>query len=146
MTASSCQYSRNIELNATLINRKLSSAKLLVMRKKQRKKIFLISSVVSLVGLITIILFLPPTFEISFSLLSLPIIYISFILIFLFLYSLTAYVFKSFIHGILVGLFPITYLILRLNDLRNPIFFILLLGLFIAMEILLVQMTKKNPL
>jgi len=119
---------------------------LIPMNRKKRKKIFLITALISLVSITVIILLLPPTFEISLPFLSLPIIWLTFVFIFLFLYSLTAYIFRSFIHGILVGLFPITYLILRLNDVTGPIFFILLLGLFVAMEILLVQVMKKNPL
>ena len=125
---------RNYLIKKSILNSWYNNPILNPMHRKKRKRIFLITSLISLIGLTAIILFLPPTFAISLPFLSLPIFWLTFILIFFFLYSLTAFVFRSFIHGILVGLFPITYLVLRLNDVTGPIFFILLLGLFVAME------------
>jgi hypothetical protein len=66
------------------------------------------------------------------------------LLIGIFFYSVTAYLFRSFIHGILVGLFPVIYLIMRLNDLTSPLFFVLLAAIFVVLEILLVQFTRKH--
>ena len=62
----------------------------------------------------------------------------------IFFYSLIAYLFRSFIHGILVGLFPVIYLIMRLNDLTSPLIFVLLAAIFVVLEILLVQFTRKH--
>lgn len=99
----------------------------------------------SLLALLYCFYFLPPTFVISFMGITISILYVIFLFLFLFFYSLTAYLFRSFVHGILIGLFPIFYLTMRLNDLRNPIFFVLLAGIFVALEILLLQFTKPKP-
>jgi len=47
-------------------------------------------------------------------------------------------------HGFLLALFIISYLLLRLNDLNHPIFFVLLAGFFIALEFFFAQSEKKQ--
>ena len=112
------------------------------MVKRPRKKIFLALAFLSFVALCIFIYAFPPTMQLSLGFVSLPILLFAFLCLFLFLYSLTAYLFRSFIHGILVGLFPIVYLFMRLQDLKSPLFLVLLAGIFVALEILLVQLTK----
>jgi hypothetical protein len=93
--------------------------------------------------LVSIFLF-PPDLSLKLSLITIPLYAALFIVAFLFLYSLTAYLTRSFIHGILIGLFPVVYLIMRLNELTNPLFFVLLAGIFVGLELLLVQLTSKK--
>lgn len=65
-------------------------------------------------------------------------------LIFFLFFAIGTLLFKTRTHGFLLASFIISYLILRLNDLNHPIFFILLAGLFIALEFLFAQSEKKH--
>lgn len=112
------------------------------MARKQRKRIFLLVAVLSLGGIVALINFSSPEAIISIGWVSIPSYIILFPLIFVSLYSLTAYAFRSFIHGILLGIFPVVYLTMRMNELTSMLFLVLLAAIFITLEILLVQLTR----
>ena len=65
-----------------------------------------------------------------------PVIALFLALLFIFLFSLSAFILTSTRRGVLIGLFAVIYLILRLNNLTHPFFLIMLLILFACVELL----------
>jgi hypothetical protein len=93
--------------------------------------------------LVLLVVFLPPTFTVSTPLFSFSILYILFLLVFLLFFGIGTLVFKSRSHGLLLSSFVIVFLILRLNDLKHPLFLALLIALFITLEFFFAQTNKK---
>jgi len=102
--------------------------------KKALKFLFL--SLFSLGGLIYLIVFFPPTLTLQIAQLALPVFYILFPILFLFLFSLVTYFFRSSKHGLLLATFVNIYLIFRLNNLTHLFFLVLLFALFLILELL----------
>src|SRR5438270_781565 len=110
------------------------------MRPRKRPPIFLFLSILFLVLLLLLIFFFSPVwkFKIGFAYLraELEILYPFFALLFLVLFCTFSYIFNSKKHGLLIGLFVISWLLLRINSLTHPFFLLLLLGLFLMFELL----------
>ncbi|HSA83865.1 MAG TPA: hypothetical protein VLF20_03180 [Patescibacteria group bacterium] len=108
------------------------------MRQRKRSIVLLIISILSFLALAYLIFFISPDYQLlvprSFSVVGSSLIFF-FPLLFLFCFSLITYLFKSKTHGLLVGLFVITFLLFRLSNLTHPFFFILLAGLFLTLEL-----------
>jgi len=106
------------------------------MRGKRRPVKLLAAGIFFLILQIILIIYLPP--DIQFSIYNKPIyvLYIFFPVLFLFLFSLGSYLFNNKIHGLLLALFVISYLLFRLNNLTHPFFLLLLLALFVVLEFL----------
>lgn len=107
-----------------------------MVRQRKRSLTLLILALFSLITMLLLVGFFPPTHEFPLFTLQIPILYIFFITLFLCCFSATSYFFKSKVHGILLGLFLVSILVFRLNNLTHPFFFILLAGLFLTLELL----------
>ena len=90
----------------------------------------------SFILLALLIYFVPPATSYTIYSLHLSVILGFFLLLFIFLFAVSSYLFKSKIHGILIATLAITYLIFRQNDLTHPFFALLLLALFLVLELL----------
>jgi len=117
------------------------------MRHHKRPLPLLIIGIISLGTLAALIYFFSPNTTLTFQqtltnfplifdkYLQIPPIYLFFILIGIFLFSMGTYIFRSKAHGILIAALVITYLLFRLNRLTHPFFLILLLALFFVLEL-----------
>lgn len=99
---------------------------------------------VTLLLLTLIIIFIPPSFRLTAPFFSLSIISIALPLVFLLFFAIGTLLFKTRMHGLLLSLFIVSYLLLRLNELNHPIFFVLLAAFFIALEFYFDQSGKKH--
>lgn len=106
------------------------------MHRRRRPLVYLFLSILSLAGLIGLFFFVSPVYQIPLAVVQLPIIVPFFILLVLFCFSVVTYSFKSRKHGILFSLFVLTYLLLRMFGFTHPLFFLLLLGIFLTFEML----------
>jgi hypothetical protein len=105
---------------------------------------FLLSGIVSFGILGALIFFVPPSFQLSISGVSLSILPLFFVLLFVGLFCLGTLALKTIKHGILLGSFFVCYSIMRLNGLTHPFFLLLLFGIFLALELLFVGSKKKE--
>ncbi len=114
---------------------------------KKRSIVSLFFSIIIL-GLFLFLVFLfPPDQKLSlpFQSIYIPSLPVFFLLIFLFLATLIIYLFRSLIHGVLIGLFVVSYLLLRLNNLTQPFFLLILALMFLLLEFLFYQKKKQTP-
>lgn len=112
------------------------------MHRRRRPPLYLFLSILSLAGLVALFFSVPPSYQIPLAVIQLPIVIPFFMLLILFCFSAVAYIFKSRKHGILVSLFVTIYLILRLLGFTHPLFFLLLLGIFLTFEMLFTNKTS----
>jgi hypothetical protein len=105
---------------------------------------YLIYSLSSFVAVIVLIVYLSPSYEMSFMGFRLSIIVPFFIVIFLLIYCLGRLIIKSKKHALIIALFVVSYLLFRLNGLTHPLFLILLLALFLVVEFLFSQHENSN--
>lgn len=112
------------------------------MERKKRKRHLLLAGTISFFLFLFYLNFVSPDQRITFFTIQLPPLIPFFFLLFLFLYCFTTYLTHRGLNGLLVSVFITAYLLLRLNNLTHPIFFLLLLALFIVLELLL---TSKKP-
>ena len=113
----------------------------------RRKKPFwlLVISLLSLGGLIYLVFFNPPSYQLPLPLealarweitnYKLPITVVFFLLLFTFLLSLITYLSRNARRGATIGLLIIVYLIFRMLHLNSPYFLLLLIALFISLEL-----------
>lgn len=106
------------------------------MRRKKRNLGFLILSFLSLATLFFLIINYSPSFNISLFNLNISIVFLFLSFVFLFFYSFFSFLLSNKRRGALIGLFMVAYLILRLNQLTNLFFAILLVILFGSLELL----------
>lgn len=90
------------------------------------------------------VLYFPPTYRISIQQFSFSILYVFFISLFLLIFFTGEVVLKNKKHGFFIALFVISYLIFRLNDLTHPLFFFLLLALFLVLEFFFARQNIKE--
>lgn len=100
--------------------------------KRHSRKILLLATFLSLLGVVGIIFFLPPTTSYDLGILSLSILLAFFPLFFIFTFGLITLIFRRPIFGILVGVLFTALMLLRLGGLTHPLFIVLVLGLFIT--------------
>jgi hypothetical protein len=114
----------------------------------KRKGFFLLLFVcfLSLGSILGLLFFLSPTFQFSVGFTSLSIFPLFFVFLFLFLFSLVAVLSRSKKHGILLGLFVDSYLLLRLEKLTHPFFLVLLAAIFLALELLFTRRKVESHL
>lgn len=105
------------------------------MRRKRPLK-YLALSILSLASISGVIYFLTPSqllpilnYKLSVMNLFLPVL-------FLFIFSTTTYISKSSKHGVLLGLFMVSIISFKLNNLTHPFFFLLLAALFLVLELM----------
>lgn len=98
----------------------------------------------SLAASILLVFYFPPTYQISIQQYHFPILYLFFISLFSFLFFIIAIILRSKKHGFFIGLFVVTYLIFRLNDLTHPLFVFLLIALFLVTEFLFTGHNDKQ--
>ena len=110
--------------------------KVWIMRKRKRSLKYLFLSIVSLPALIALIYFFSPAKYLSVFSFQFSVFSLLFPLLFIFIFSITTYISKSPNHGILLGLFAISALLFRWNNLAHPFFFLLLAALFLVLELL----------
>lgn len=85
--------------------------------------------------LVLVIFFLvPPSTQIPLGFTSFSIRYVALTLVYLLFFGIGTLIFKTRLNGTLLALFVISFLVLRLNDLKHPIFFVILAALFITVE------------
>lgn len=103
-------------------------------RKRSWKLLFV--SMLAFVGLVYLIWGVDPeqtVLVLSYPLSIFPLFFIS---LFLFLFGITSFLFKSKVHGILIAMIIVAYLLFRQNDLTHPFFAILLLALLLVLELM----------
>ena len=83
-----------------------------------------------------LIFYFPPNYQMSIQQYSFSILYLFFASLFLFLFFTGVFVLRSKKHGFFIGLFAVSYLLLRMNNLTHPLFLFLLLALFLVTEFL----------
>lgn len=115
------------------------------MHRKKRSLLFLFSGLLSLILIFYFLVKIDPKtsfylsdflpVEIIASWNTIPSVYIFLALIFIFLFSLFTFLSRNKRRGIFIGAFVASYLILRLQNLTQFYFFIILLALFITLEI-----------
>jgi hypothetical protein len=93
--------------------------------------------------LITTILIIPPTMQISVLFFSFSVLYLVFPLVFLLFFGIGTLIFKSRFHGLLLATTVLCFLLLRLNGLKHPLFTVLLIAIFIVLEFFFAQTGKK---
>lgn len=107
--------------------------------KSFSKKIFLINFLLALFFITSassIIILFPPDYAISIYSMNFPIIGLLYTAMFLAIYFLLNSLFPNKKHGLLIALFTVIYLIFRAYNLRDPLFLLLLLALFLTSEFL----------
>lgn len=99
---------------------------------------FLLLSIVTFAMLGFTVYFFPPDYSVvPFQLpVQIPIVYFFYTLLFLGFFTLGSFIFKSKVHGVLIALVVIAYLLFRQNDLTHPFFALLLAALFLVLELL----------
>ncbi|MBI2031498.1 MAG: hypothetical protein HYT08_02675 [Candidatus Levybacteria bacterium] len=105
------------------------------MRRGKRPFWLLAISLLSLVFLIYLIVSLSPNYQFSTLNFQLPILPVFLLTVFLSLFFSFSYIFINFRRGFVVGLFTVTYLLLRLFDLTHIFFLIILTILFLTLEL-----------
>ncbi|MBI3984396.1 MAG: hypothetical protein HY344_00425 [Candidatus Levybacteria bacterium] len=105
------------------------------MRKRKKLLILPVLSVISLICLIYLVFAFSPNTTVSFSSLKITAIPIGFLLLFIFLWTTVWFIFANKIQGLLLATFSLIYLILRLNNLNQTFFLVLLFILFAATEL-----------
>lgn len=113
------------------------------MRRKKRTWKFLIISILSFLTLIALITSFSPYQSLSLKFASISIVNIFYIVLALFLFSLSTFILKSKKHGILISIFVVTYFIFRASNLTHPFFFLLLMALFLTLELLFTSKREK---
>lgn len=94
--------------------------------------------------LILIIVFVSPHSLINLVLVEFSVLYPVFFLVFLVFFGIGTLLFKSRFHGMLLSLFVIFFLLLRVNDLKQPIFTVILIALFITTEFFFSQSSTQK--
>lgn len=105
------------------------------MRKRKKLLILPILSIISLACLTYLIFAFPPNTLIVFYNFKITALPIAFLLSFIFIWTLFWFVFANKIQGLLLSIFPLIYLILRLNNLTQTFFLVLLFILFAGLEL-----------
>src|SRR3989344_585198 len=105
------------------------------MRRKKRPFWSLVLSLLSLVSLLYLSFSFPPNYLFRIMNYELGIMVFFFMLIFLFCFSLFAFLFNNNRRGLFIGLFVVSYLLLRLNHLTQSFFLIILFFLFVTLEL-----------
>lgn len=88
-----------------------------------------------MIGLIYLLVSYPPSFELRIGSYELGILNLFFTLVFLFLFSLIAYIFNNARRGMFAGVFVVIYLFLRLTKLTHPFFLVLIIALLVTIEL-----------
>lgn len=96
----------------------------------------LVISIISLIIIFLLIFFVDPLQPLSISILVIPPIVILYLLIFISLFGIISFLWKSKLHGILVASLMVLYLIFRQNNLTHPFFAVMLLALFLVIELM----------
>lgn len=106
-----------------------------LMRGHKKRLLFLLLSIASGLLLGGLIYFYPPDASFPFIFFQLSYLTLFFLLLAIWLFATGTFIFKSKLHGILLSLFVIIYLIFRLTDLTHPFFLIMLAALFLSLEL-----------
>jgi hypothetical protein len=105
---------------------------------------FLVLSVVSLLCLVVLFVFVPPSSSISFFSLTLHVSVLLLFVLFVLVFSLTTFFLRNKKHGILFGSFVDLYLVFRIFGFVHPLFLFLLIALFLSLELLLSKGTHPS--
>lgn len=105
------------------------------MRRKRPLK-FLLTAIVLLFALIYLIITISPSQPLILLSLQIPSVIPFLLLITLLVFSIARYILNNKIHGFLIAIFTLSYLLLRINHLTHPFFLIILIGLFITLDLL----------
>lgn len=90
-----------------------------------------------------LIYYFPPTYQLSVQQYNFPILYLFFVSIFFLIFFSGVFILRSKKHGFFIGLFAVSYLLLRLNNLTHPLFVFLLIALFLVTEFLFARPNEK---
>lgn len=121
--------------------RYLEKAQLFFSNKRPWK--FLLLSLVSIILLCYIVVSLPPSFRFSFFSYKVSVLFVFFPLLFSFLFSLVVFFFNTKNHALLGAAFIVVSLMLLVNKLTHPFFFIMLAALVLVLELFLYSLQKK---
>src|SRR3989344_9373806 len=107
------------------------------MRRKKKNVWLLTLSILSLSSFIYFINSFSPSSNLPIANYQIPIIPAFFLVFFIFLFFLSSYLLDNFRRAITIGVLICLYFTLRLFDLNNPLYIILLVALFISIELFL---------
>lgn len=112
---------------------------------KRKKGSYLFLSVIFFSFLCTLVLNVPPTYISTFFFgLPLQVIYLFYALMYCAFFFLIMMLFNKLLHAIFIASYITISCIFLINDLRNPLFFILLAGLFFVLELLIQSRKEKK--
>ena len=111
-------------------------------KKRNIKTVYPFLSFFFLFLLISVIYFLPPTFTVLLGSFQISIKIFFLTLVLLFLYSVLRIFISRTFHVCLISLFIVTLAIFIMNRLTHPLFFVLLLALFLILEIIFYSRKK----
>lgn len=122
-----------MEDNMTHLSHKTSRSH----KKLTNRILFFMLFILCFVLLSLIIIYIPPTSTLIIA--GVPLSPLPFFLMLTFglFLAISALLFNTVIHGILIGLFLVCYLLLRVNDLAHPFFLILLSAIFLTIELMI---------
>jgi hypothetical protein len=100
--------------------------------------------IIFLISTISLIFYFPPTFQLQLHQFRISIITFFLLSLFLLVYFTWVFILKSRKHGLFLALFVVTYLVFRLNNLTEPLFLFLLIALYLTLEFLLSDFTRKR--
>ena len=103
-------------------------------KRGKRPILLLILTTLSFAVLLTLTYIFPPDSRLEIGNWKIELVYAVLAVLFLFIFSLIAYLFRSKMHGCLIASFTIIYLLFRLNNLTHPFFLMLLLLLLLTLE------------
>jgi hypothetical protein len=98
----------------------------------------LLASVIIFAALAGVVYGLPPTYTTKIAGYSFSVLVLFFPLVFAFLFTLNAFLFRSKKHAALLSFFLVTCMVFLLNHLTQPFFYVLLAALVLVLEILIV--------
>ncbi len=93
---------------------------------------------------LTMAFMVPPTTRIPHPFGSFSILSIVFPLLFILFFGIGTLVFRTRLNGFLLSMFIISALLLRMNDLKHPLFLVILAAFFIALEFYFTQSEQKK--
>ncbi len=111
--------------------------------RNNRKRPFkvLLISLLFLFTLLYLVFNFPPSYKFQIASYQLPITTIFFMVLTIFFSTLFIFIFKNTRRGVLMGIFLTSYVYIRYLELTHPLFFIALIGIFLALELVF---TKKQ--
>jgi hypothetical protein len=115
------------------------------MHHKKKRVMLLVACLICISSLVLFVVNVPPSYKSRIFLgLTISAISIFYFLVFLSMFFLTMTIVNKLLHAFFAGLFITVSSLFLVNDLRNPLFFILLAAVLFVIELLISSWKKKT--